>query len=150
MSRNGTPYHRLLNTSRWRRLRAAQLDRQPFCADCATRGRIMPATDVHHATPVETGGTPERMAMLCYDEGNLVSLCHACHAERHRAMKSHSGAERERRTRAGAAAFWDALGETPGGVFEKAPTPVKSNPRVFFTRAENPKAPGADTTTQTH
>ena len=150
MSRNGTPYHRLLNTSRWRYLRGLQLDRHPSCADCAQRGVLATATDVHHVMPVETGATPERMAMLCYDEGNLVSLCHACHAERHRVLRSHSRAERERRAKAGAAAFWDALGQTPGGVFEEPPPPPNPIPNLFSRTGKIRRPRGTDTTTQTH
>lgn len=93
MSRNGTPYHRLLNSTQWRTLRARQLEISPFCLDCCKEGVLTEATEVHHVRPVETGRTPEAMAALAYDSGNLVSLCRRCHHERHRKLGSHADAK---------------------------------------------------------
>lgn len=117
MSKNNSAYHRLLNTQRWRELRARQLSVLPLCADCSKRGIIVPATEVHHVIPVESAaGDPSRMSRLAYDPCNLVSLCADCHDERHRAMRSHSAAENERRAKEEAAAFWRRV-EEGGGVF---------------------------------
>lgn len=110
MSRNGSAYHRLLNSARWRALRSAQLGRNPFCADCAKTGVLEPATEVHHVIPIETERDAERMTRLAFDPGNLVSLCHDCHHERHRLLKSHSRDERERRVKEEAEAFWKRFG----------------------------------------
>ncbi len=110
MSRNDTAYHRLLNTPRWRGLRAAQLGREPFCADCARHGVTEPATEVHHVVPVERERDPERMRRLAYDPMNLVSLCRRCHRERHRSMGSQTAEERLARARAEARAFWERFG----------------------------------------
>lgn len=51
----------------WQQARAKVLRDQPCCMQC---GAV--ATEVHHIVPITKGGTHER--------GNLVALCHACHA----------------------------------------------------------------------
>lgn len=115
MSRNGSTYHRLLNTQRWRRLRAAQLDGCPLCADCRAEGVLTPATEVHHAVPVETARSSAEMARLAYEPLNLVSLCADCHHRRHREMRSHSAEENRRRAEQRARGFWaeaDRRGES--------------------------------------
>ncbi|MDE7402024.1 MAG: HNH endonuclease [Muribaculaceae bacterium] len=89
MSQNGSTYHRLLNTTRWRRLRAHQLELSPFCDDCSKVGLLVPATEVHHIMPVEGAVTPEQMAARTYDQSNLVSLCPSCHTARHKQLGSH-------------------------------------------------------------
>ena len=43
-----------------------------LCIHCLTAGRATIATEVDHITPLHKGGT--------YDDDNLQSLCHACHA----------------------------------------------------------------------
>lgn len=117
MSRNGSPYHRLLTSGKWRALRQAKLSSDPFCADCAKEGVLTAATDVHHVVPVDEGANPERMAALAYDAANLVSLCHACHVRRHTALRSHSPETRKVRARKAAEDFWARLGDPPGGDF---------------------------------
>lgn len=115
MSKNGSAYHRLLNTARWRRLRAAQLDLCPLCADCRTEGVLTPVTEVHHVVPVETARSSAEMARLCYEPLNLVSLCAACHYRRHKELRSHSAEESRRRAGQRARGFWaeaDRRGES--------------------------------------
>mgnify|MGYP002508361551 CR=1 FL=1 len=51
----------MLNTTRWRKLRALHLARHPFCADCAAEGVVTPATEVHHIRPVSIERDPARM-----------------------------------------------------------------------------------------
>lgn len=106
MSKNGSTYHRLLNSSEWRELRARQLDLHPFCEDCGKLGILEPATEVHHLRPVESVPEGAARRALCYDKDNVVSLCHRCHAERHKALKSHSVETAQARAKAEAAAFW--------------------------------------------
>lgn len=48
----------MLNTTRWRKLRALHLARHPFCADCAAEGVVTPATEVHHIRPVSIERDP--------------------------------------------------------------------------------------------
>lgn len=117
MSKNGSAYHRLLNTRRWRRLRAAQLDLCPLCADCRAEGVLTPATEVHHAVPVETARSAAEMARLAFEPLNLVSLCAACHTRRHKELRSHSAEENQRRAEQRARGFWeeaDRRGESSG------------------------------------
>lgn len=57
---------------RWRRLRAAVLASEPLCAECARRGVVTMATDVHHIVAKRDGGADTLE--------NLEPLCHACHS----------------------------------------------------------------------
>ena len=61
----------------WSRVRNAYIGEHPLCEDCLTRGKTTPAREVHHITPIEFGGD-----RLNWD--NLVSLCSACHHQRHK------------------------------------------------------------------
>ncbi len=60
--------------ARWRRIRKAQLGREPLCRTCQEQGRTTAATDVDHITPRRDGGpdTP----------GNLQSLCRSHHSQK--------------------------------------------------------------------
>ena len=53
----------------WRRVRAAQLARQPHCAICGAPGH-----HVDHVVPLSRGGNN--------DEGNLQTLCHRHHSSK--------------------------------------------------------------------
>jgi 5-methylcytosine-specific restriction enzyme A len=53
--------------ARWRKLRKAFLQANPWCVRCGA-----PATDVDHIIPRSAGGTD--------DWSNLQALCHACHS----------------------------------------------------------------------
>lgn len=124
MSKN-PEYVKLINTATWRQLRLMQLRRHPLCQDCAGRGELTAATEVHHTVPVETGLTDDERRRLCYSADNLRSLCHRCHVEAHRAL-GRSGAEHARglrqrrrgleRAKLEGAGF-DALLPQEGGVF---------------------------------
>lgn len=72
---HGERYH----TAAWRRVRAAQLARQPLCEMCMAEGRYAQATLVHHRVPLAEGGTnaPE----------NLCSLCASHHTALHDRMR---------------------------------------------------------------
>jgi 5-methylcytosine-specific restriction protein A len=56
----------------WRRTRAAQLAREPWCRLCRDRGQRTRATTVDHVTPLSRGGAK-------HDPCNLRSLCGDCH-----------------------------------------------------------------------
>lgn len=58
----------------WPRLRAAKLKETPLCERCFARGRITPATLVHHKDRNRSNRSWE----------NLESLCNACHEEEHK------------------------------------------------------------------
>jgi 5-methylcytosine-specific restriction endonuclease McrA len=58
----------LYNKTRWRRIREAQLQREPLCRMCAQEGRITPATVADHIEP-------HRGDMVAFWRGSLQSLC---------------------------------------------------------------------------
>ena len=60
---------------RWRKIRAAFLNANPFCEKCKSEGRYILAEEVHHKKPLSEGGTS--------DFRNLMSLCKSCHSKIH-------------------------------------------------------------------
>lgn len=62
-------------TSRWTKLRAAVLRRDPLCAYCRARGRAEAATTVDHIQPVARGGR-------FWDQGNLAPACLSCNSSK--------------------------------------------------------------------
>ena len=89
MSRNPI-YIKLINSARWRKLRAEKLRANPVCEECEANGRSTMATEVHHIKPVESVPYEKDMERLMFNRANLLSLCHACHTEIHRIMFSQS------------------------------------------------------------
>jgi len=57
---------------RWRKISKLYLSRNPLCVECEKVGRLTPATETHHKTPVTEGGSDR-------DE-NLMALCKPCHS----------------------------------------------------------------------
>lgn len=113
-------YISLINTRRWRLLRASVLEEHPFCTDCSAKGLVAMATEVHHVIPLESVRDMGRMKDLAYDRGNLVALCRDCHKARHIAMKSNGKEEKRQRDSLTVRKFssrW--YGEPPGGVFSE-------------------------------
>ena len=98
-------YSALINTTRWQRLRAEKLHRDPLCERCKQRGIITAAEEVHHIIPVESGCMLPEMTRLAYDAANLMSLCHRCHEALHREMGKGRKDEAKRRAEAQLAAF---------------------------------------------
>lgn len=91
MSRNPI-YIKHINSKRWRELREKKLQEHPVCEVCEEEGRSTLATEVHHRIPVESVVSESKMKELMFRYSNLMSVCHACHAEIHRQMFSHSKA----------------------------------------------------------
>ena len=60
------------HTSRWRRLRALQLQSFPICIECKRKAIIKQATVVDHIVRIKDGGES-------FDMNNLQSLCTSCH-----------------------------------------------------------------------
>lgn len=89
MSRNPI-YIKLINSARWKSLRAVKLQVNPICEYCEANGLSTPATEVHHETEVESVPTERAMTLLMYDYDNLKSVCRPCHSEIHRIAFSHS------------------------------------------------------------
>lgn len=70
-------WHSLYRTALWRKkLRPAQLLREPFCRLCARAGQRVPATDVDHIVPHRGNWD------LFVDPNNHQSLCHQCHGRK--------------------------------------------------------------------
>ena len=63
------------HTTTWRKFRQMFLFEHPLCTHCHTKGKITPATEVDHITPIAEGG--DRL-----DEGNCQALCHSCHSRK--------------------------------------------------------------------
>lgn len=85
MSRN-KDYQRLLNSKRWKELRAWKLQQNPLCEMCQAEGYVRAAVDVHHIIPVESAHTLQEMEQLAFDPSNLKALCIPCHVKTHKDM----------------------------------------------------------------
>lgn len=99
MYRHSATYNRLINSNRWRAIRAQQLAEHPFCELCAKKGVYYQtgATEVHHIVPIDSARTEEEAERLAYSPDNLSSLCRACHSKLHTAERSHSKEAHQRR-----------------------------------------------------
>ena len=99
MYRHSATYKRLIGSADWRRVRAQQLAEHPFCELCAKKGVYYQtgATEVHHIMPVDSARTEEEAERLAYGTSNLMSLCHKCHSDLHKAENSHSKEAHQRR-----------------------------------------------------
>lgn len=62
------------NTTDWKRLRKAKLQRDPLC-QYQHQGCTMMATQVDHRTPIKAGGDP-------WHWDNLASACASCHSRK--------------------------------------------------------------------
>ena len=89
MSRN-PHYIKMINSNRWKLLRAKKLQSNPVCEVCEANNRSTLATEVHHIVPVESVSHELEMRQLMFDYNNLQSLCHSCHSDPHRRDFSHS------------------------------------------------------------
>ena len=67
---------RLYSSPQWRAIRATQLAKEPWCAECLKRGEYVFAAEVDHIEPHK--GDPE----LFFDENNLQSLCKPDHSRK--------------------------------------------------------------------
>lgn len=80
------------HSAEWAAAREAALTRDAYlCQHCLKRGRITPATMVHHIVEL----TPENIGdpRIATDPRNLVSLCDLCHKKAHGWVRD--GATRE-------------------------------------------------------
>lgn len=93
---NSKIYRKGIQSKRWVKLRRHQLSLHPLCEMCEREGRLTPATEVHHITPVEDMPEDRQMALM-FDPHNLMSLCHRHHVEVHIEMGKGGNKERTRR-----------------------------------------------------
>ena len=61
-------------TAAWRRMRTAQLSKQPLCQCCLLAGKIAQATDVDHVF------SWNRIGREAFRLNIFQSLCHECHS----------------------------------------------------------------------
>lgn len=98
---HGKLYKQLMNSRRWRELRAKKLQANPLCEIHLQQGKWVAASVVHHIVEVESGRTEEQCRALAYDWNNLQSLCRECHKKIHQergtwTTKNHKEREDER------------------------------------------------------
>lgn len=67
----------------WANLRNEKLMDDPLCECCLLKGKITPATCVHHLKPFSKGVDDVEKWQLFLDENNLASLCSKCHTAIH-------------------------------------------------------------------
>ncbi len=99
----------MINSARWRGLRAEVLREHPLCVRCEAAGLVRSATEVHHIVPVESGPTPDARERLAFSRSNLQGLCHGCHIEAHRELLKGSRSETRRRAAGEASAFMERM-----------------------------------------
>lgn len=73
--RGGTAFAHLYRTARWQRLRKGQLEREPLCWRCSTRGVLTAASVCNHSNGHPAGETEEQ-----FWDGPFDSQCAACHS----------------------------------------------------------------------
>ena len=83
-------YPKLLNSKRWKLLRAQYREAHPLCERCLADGRVSATVDIHHKIPVESAKTDYDMQRLCFNPDNLQALCIACHIAVHQQEQSHT------------------------------------------------------------
>lgn len=111
-------YNRLIQSRRWRKLRAEHLRASPWCVRCLEDGVRTPATQVHHVRPVESVPTCER-ERVAFDRYNLMSLCAECHRAEHNRTDISPVKERERRRNEILNRMFDECFTNPPPIFLK-------------------------------
>lgn len=82
-----TYYKNLIQSTRWRKLRNSYLQQHPICEHCHTKL----ATEVHHIEPIDKFRNDfAAMSSMCFNEDNLMSVCHECHYELHKQLNKYS------------------------------------------------------------
>lgn len=72
---------------RWRKERDLFLHEHPVCEKCLEKGKVVPATDIHHKVSPFKNGEINWTLMLDYD--NLMALCKECHGNEHASQQGH-------------------------------------------------------------
>lgn len=69
------------NSTEWRKLREIYMREHPLCEECLSKGKTVPAEDIHHIeSPFKNGETNH---LLLLDYNNLKAVCKECHANIH-------------------------------------------------------------------
>lgn len=79
------------NNTAWRKMRDTYLHEHPLCEDCLAKGKVTPATDIHHIKSPFKNGEVSWGLLLNYE--NLAALCKECHGNRHAAEQGHISPE---------------------------------------------------------
>lgn len=77
----------------WRKLREVYMHEHPLCDECLKKGKVTPATDVHHKKSPFKGGEVNYNLLLDYD--NLESVCKDCHGAIHANQQGHITPEQQ-------------------------------------------------------
>lgn len=72
-------WNKFYGSKAWSNLRESKLLDQPLCERCLEKGKITPATCVHHRKVWGDCITEREQWYLFLDYYNLVSLCEGCH-----------------------------------------------------------------------
>ena len=83
-------YVQLMNSREWRELRIRKLQSDPLCQLCMANGKVVSARCIHHILPIEATRSEAEARRRAFDWNNLQSLCYQCHADIHKAERSHS------------------------------------------------------------
>lgn len=76
-------YVKLIQSTRWRKLRNQYLRDHPVCECC----HKYLATEVHHIQPLtKFRNDPEKMEIMAFDEDNLMAVDSSCHVMLHRQL----------------------------------------------------------------
>lgn len=76
----------------WRKMRDTYMKEHPICQRCLDeKGKITPATDIHHKVSPFKNGAVNWALLLDYD--NLMAVCKECHGQLHAAQQGHISAE---------------------------------------------------------
>ena len=87
-------YHRrhelVYNDPRWRPIREAVMQRDGgLCQECLQKGRLTPATQVHHkVSPFQNGLSQADFEFYAWSMENLEAICAECHAAIHTGKSS--------------------------------------------------------------
>ena len=76
-------FNAMYDAPAWKRIRTAQLSREPLCASCAAQGRIMQAIQVDHVFSWSAIGKE------AFFDNLFQSLCTPCHS--HKTALEHQG-----------------------------------------------------------
>ena len=134
-------YNRLIQSRRWRKLRAEHLRASPWCVRCLEEGVRTPATQVHHVRPVESVPTCDR-ERVAFDSYNLMSLCAECHRAEHQRAMSPVKEREQRRNEILNRMFDECFTDTPPNFLKQGIGGVNPTSPQIYTRGENFQAVG--------